>query len=155
MSPIPHVASHISNSFRNGYRRISIPFSKQNQSIAQILYEQGFLSCWMMGDHQAPFANASFPITPENVHSRRIWLDLKYRQGEPALNEFKIVSKPSRRIFASVQELQALGAARKVTSLIKRQVLGQITIIDTVYGIVELKDALYKRVGGEVLAICY
>jgi small subunit ribosomal protein S8 len=155
MPPIPNLASHVSNSFKNGYRRISIPFSKQNRSIAQILYDQGFVSAWMMGDHQAPFANVNIPITPDNVHSRRIWLDLKYRQGEPAMSEFKIISKPSRRIFATVQELQALGAARRVTSLIKRRVLGQITILDTPLGIVELNDALRKRVGGEVLAICY
>jgi small subunit ribosomal protein S8 len=155
MGPIPNLASHISNSFKNGYRRISIPFSNQNQAISKLLYDQGFISTWMMGDHQAPFANANIPITPENIHSRRIWLDLKYRQGQPALSEFKIISKPSRRVFATVQELQALGAAKRVNSLIKRRVLGQITIMDTVYGIVELNDALRKRVGGEVLAICY
>ena len=63
----------------------------------------------------------------------------------------KTISKPSQRIFASVDELKAVAAARNVSKHLKGQEMGQVTIVDTVFGILELKEALKKNVGGEVL----
>jgi ribosomal protein S8 len=150
MSPIPHLAAHVTNSYTRGYARMPIQYSKTHKAIAQLLYKQGFIASWALGDMSGPFLNP-IPITPNNVHSRKIWLHLKYRQGQPALQKMEIISKPSRRIFASLEELQALAAAKRVSTLMKRPALGQLTILDTPYGILELEEALKKRVGGEVL----
>lgn len=51
--------------------------------------------------------------------------------------------------------LRAIASARSATSLLKGQVLGQVTILDTPYGIIEMKDALIKGVGGEVLCFAH
>lgn len=116
----------------------------------------------MKGDEQGPYpvTNAQngkpaeeVPYTPDNIARRKLWLDLKYRFGDPVLSELKIVSKPSRKVFATAEDLKAVAIGQKVGSLLKPSTVGQITILDTPYGVVELKDALRKNVGGEVLCI--
>jgi small subunit ribosomal protein S8 len=151
---LANVCSTLTNSSKRGQRLVSIPFSNASRSIADILYQQGLISSWQMGDQEGPFL-APVKITPENDHLRKIWIHLKYRQGEPALKQMSLVSKPSRRIYASVEEIQALASAKRVSSLIKRQVLGQITILETKKGILELQDAVQAKLGGEVLLIAY
>ncbi len=151
MPPVHNLAAQLTTASRQRSAVTSLPFSNTNRAICQTLYDGGFIQSWALGDHRGPWS-AAVPLTPENVHSRRLWVTLKYRQGEPSLVEMIPISKPSRRVFASVTELQALAAARKTHPLLKRSVLGQLTLIDSVYGIIELRDAVAKRIGGEVLA---
>ncbi|OAJ36062.1 ribosomal protein S8 [Batrachochytrium dendrobatidis JEL423] len=152
MAPIYHLCSHIENSYRSQMRRIAVPYSKTNKAICAVLYEEGFISSLTTGDESGPFDRGYMvPITPDNVAQRRLWLDLKYRSGISALTQMKVISKPSRRVHASFEELRAIAAANRAGPLLKPQLAGQITIVDTPYGIVELKDALSKEVGGEVL----
>ncbi|KAJ3175409.1 hypothetical protein HDU87_006229 [Geranomyces variabilis] len=109
-----------------------------------------------------PFAKPAFITTTSqqlpqppspNPASQKLWLTLKYKDGEPVLRKMSAVSKPSRRVFASLAELRAVAAARRAAPLLKGQEVGQVTILDTPYGIIELKEALEKEVGGEVLCI--
>ncbi|KAJ3011443.1 hypothetical protein HKX48_006838 [Thoreauomyces humboldtii] len=96
------------------------------------------------------------PLVPRpvpNPASQKIWLNLKYKDGQPVLRRMSVVSKPSRRVYASLDELKAVAAARRAGPLLKGQEVGQVTILDTPYGIIELKEALAKEVGGEVLCI--
>ncbi|KAJ3243211.1 hypothetical protein HDU78_000745 [Chytriomyces hyalinus] len=149
-----HLSSHIKNAFRHRQARIAVPESKQNRAIVQILYDEGFVAAVQTGDTLGPYnIGVQVPITPDNLSRRRIWLDLKYSQGEPVLADMRAISKPSRRVFASAQELKMVAAARKASPLLKGAQVGQVTILKTVYGIIELKDALKKNVGGEVLCI--
>ncbi|KAJ3301054.1 hypothetical protein HDV03_001455 [Kappamyces sp. JEL0829] len=150
--PIYHLSSHIQNAYKAGQKRIAVPYSKINKSITTILWEEGLLQQVIAGDLHGPFElGFEVPITPANIASRRLWLDLKYRNGEPALTRMGVISKPSRRIFASPEECRAIASSRQASALLKGQVLGQVTILDTPYGVVEMKDALRKNVGGEVL----
>ncbi|KNC96278.1 mitochondrial 37S ribosomal protein MRPS8 [Spizellomyces punctatus DAOM BR117] len=154
MAPVHNLCSQIQNSFRWKLRRVAVPHSATNRAICQILYEEGFVSTLASGDETGPFQRGvEVPITPDNIARRKIWLDLKYRDGQAVLQKMRAVSKPSRRIFASVEELQAIAAARRAGPLLKGQEVGQVTILDTPYGIIELKEALTKEVGGEVLCI--
>ncbi|KAJ3091140.1 hypothetical protein HK102_001554 [Quaeritorhiza haematococci] len=154
MAPIYHLCSNITNAFRSKLRQTAVPDNKTFRDIVDILYKEGFIASYATGDERGPFLHGTYvPATPSNIGRRRLWLDLKYREGLPALSEMNIVSKPSRRVYASVEELKAVAAARNASTLLKAQKVGQITIINSPYGIVELKDALAKNVGGEVL--CY
>jgi small subunit ribosomal protein S8 len=74
-----------------------------------------------------------------------------HRMGEPALNQVRVVSKGSRKVFATPEECMAVLACRSPSKLFKANRLGSITILNTPYGVVELKDAVKKQVGGEVL----
>ena len=152
---VHRIASQITNAVKSFKKTTAIPFSHRNKAILDILYKEGFISSFQMGDDQGPFLTP-IPITPDNINDRRLWVHLKYKHGESALNEMKIVSKPSRRVFASLEECKALACAKRVNSLIKKQLLGQVTIVQTEqFGILKLQEALQKQVGGEVLCIAY
>ncbi|KAJ3206843.1 hypothetical protein HDU83_005828 [Entophlyctis luteolus] len=149
-----HLCSHIHNAFKQRQARIAVPFSNQNKAIAQILRSEGFVSAVMTGDILGPFrVGIEVPATPDNVSRRRLWLDLKYSYGEPVLTDMRAISKPSRRVFATPHELKMIAAARRAGPLLKGQHVGQITIVDTPFGVLELKEALRLNVGGEVLAM--
>ncbi|KAJ3129288.1 Small RNA 2'-O-methyltransferase [Nowakowskiella sp. JEL0407] len=135
-------------------RRVAVPDSKTNRAICQILYREGFVAGLASGDIRGPFHTGfPVPLTPDNVSKRRLWVDLKYRDGKPVLTKMQVVSKPSRRVYATVEELKAVAAGRSYTGLLKPQEFGQATVIDTEYGILELKEALSKNVGGEVFDV--
>ncbi|KAI9091157.1 ribosomal protein S8 [Phlyctochytrium arcticum] len=154
MAPIYNLCSQIQNSFRWRLRQIAVPHSKTNRAICRVLYDEGFLTNLSSGDQTGPFnAGVEVPITPDNVARRKLWLDLKYYEGLPVLKNIHVVSKPSRRVFASIEELKAIAAAKRAGPLLPGQTVGQVTILDTPYGIIELKEALKKEVGGEVLCI--
>jgi small subunit ribosomal protein S8 len=152
MAPIYHLCSHIQNSSLRNMPKIAVPYSKTFRAITQILYDEGLIQGLQIGDNLGPFTKPE-PLTNLNVSKRRIWIDLKYRKGEPAINKMGIISKPSRRVFASPEELVSIAGLRSSNPLLKNQTLGQVTILNTPYGIIELKEALKKQVGGEVL--CY
>jgi small subunit ribosomal protein S8 len=126
--------------------RIAVPYSKTNKQIASILYQEGLLQ-------QVQEGSIHGPLVPSKISERRIWMDLKYRHGQGVLSEMKCISKPSRRVFCSPEEARLICAQASQNALLKNQTLGQITILNTPYGIVEIKTALQKGVGGEVL--CY
>ncbi|KAI9346473.1 ribosomal protein S8 [Obelidium mucronatum] len=149
-----HLCSHIHNAFKQRLVQVAVPASKQNAAIVRILLAEGFLGGVAQGDVHGPFQlGVPVPVTPDNVAQRRLWLDLKYARGDAVLSDLRAVSKPSRRVFATAHELKMIAAARRAGPLLKGQQVGQVTILDTEYGIIELKDALKKNVGGEVLCI--
>ncbi len=63
---------------------------------------------------------------------------LAYRRKEPVLLDLKLISKPGLRIYMGVDELEKI----KKPSML---------ILSTPQGIMSSKDAIKKRVGGEVL----
>ncbi|KAJ3337757.1 hypothetical protein HDU93_000534 [Gonapodya sp. JEL0774] len=154
MAPIHDLSSHITNAFRAGLRQTAVRATKRNFAVCQILYKEGFLSAIYKGDVHGPDnVGHPVPVTPDNVAIRRLWLDLKYRDNLPVLREMKAISKSSRRVYATLDELKAVAAGKRAHSLLKPQVLGQVTIVETEYGIMELTEALKLEIGGEVLAI--
>lgn len=74
---------------------------------------------------------------------KKITVHLKYINGNPAIRDFKLISKPGRRIY------------RKKTEL--KRVMGGfgIAIVTTSSGVVSDVEARKKGVGGEVLAYVY
>ncbi|KAI8914038.1 ribosomal protein S8 [Powellomyces hirtus] len=178
MAPVHNLCSMIQNSFRWQLRSIAVPVSTTNKEICRILYEEGFISSLAQGNETGPYpptpqpqsspqpsassplhsasapTSTPLPLPPRpNPARQKLWLTLKYRDGQPVLRSMSAVSKPSRRVFASLAELQAVAAARRAGTLLKGQQVGQVTILNTPYGIIELKEALQKEVGGEVLCI--
>jgi len=152
MKSTHELCDHLANAFKSFARTIAIKETAQNRAIVHILYKEGFFNSYALGNQHGPY-RVPTPRTPGNVASRKIWITLKYRDGKPALNKIRPVSLPSRKIYASHDDLLAIAAARNSGTLLKAQVLGQVTIVETPYGIVELKEAIEKKVGGKVL--CY
>lgn len=91
------------------------------------------------------------PTTPDNVATRRLWLGLKYRDAEPVLRNMHIISKPSRKIWMGSSELQELVHGRMGKEMVKGLVPGEICFVGTDRGVMEIRDAIKRRIGGEVL----
>lgn len=121
-----------------------------NLSIALALYKQGFLSSVQRGSTNGPDSEYT-PTTPANVSTRRIWLGLKYRDASPVLSNMHVISKPSRKVWMSVSKLKELVDGRKGREMIKGLVPGEICFIGTDKGVMEIRDAVKRRIGGEVL----
>jgi small subunit ribosomal protein S8 len=66
-------------------------------------------------------------------------ISLKYYEGEPVIRELKRVSKPGRRVYASVKEIPSV-----------RNGLG-VSIVSTPKGVMSDAAARSANVGGEVL----
>lgn len=148
--PLHYVASHLQNASRARSSITSIPLSKMNLSIALALYRQGFLSSVQRGSVDG-IDEKFTPITTSNISTRRLWLGLKYRDASPVLSKAHVVSKPSRKIWMDVKELKQLVEGKKGREMIRGLGPGEICFIGTDRGVMEIRDAIKRRIGGEVL----
>ena len=83
-------------------------------------------------------------IDSDKVSQRKLKVDLKYRHGNQVLNQMKLISKPSRRVFATSEEIMKILAVKNV---------GDLLILKTSKGIMEARDAIKEEMGGEVLIL--
>ncbi|KAF9178810.1 hypothetical protein BGZ51_007456 [Haplosporangium sp. Z 767] len=143
------LCARIQNGFRAHLRRIAVPDTKMNLAISNVLYKEGFIAGVSRGDHVQP-DTTYVPTTPDNIATRRLWLELKYNNDEPVLKKMSAISKPSKKIIMKVDELQNLAAGNR-SQFIKGLQPGEIAILTTNYGVLELREALEKGAGGEVL----
>jgi len=79
-----------------------------------------------------------------------LWLTLKYKDGRPVLSKMSCVSKPSKRVILTVMGLKKIVSDRREEFLEPLQP-GEIIIVSTNHGVLEIHEAMQKRAGGEVL----
>ncbi len=113
---------------RNGVSRskssVRISYSSLRYEIAQILKQEGFVSDVVLEEK-------------ENV--KTIKIVLKYVAGESAIHEITRISKPSRRIYTSIDRIKPVIGG-----------LG-VNILTTSKGVMTDKSARQNRVGGELI----
>lgn len=144
------LCSTIQNASRANLRRIAVPYSNSFKAIGMTLLNEGLIDGLRQGDTSGPF---DLHVQEAPYAPTKLWIDLKYRLGQPVISSMKVISKPSRRIFASHEELVALASCRSRNSLLKNPVLGSVVLVKSPYGIVSLVTAIEKGVGGEVLCV--
>lgn len=122
--PIADLIIRIKNGYLARKKAVSIPYSKMNKSITDILVKENYLTeAVVAGD--APF--------------QTIEAELKYVGKMPSITDVKRESKPGRRVYKSVKTLpNALGGYG-------------IVILSTNKGVMTEKEARKVGVGGEVL----
>ncbi|KAJ3349600.1 hypothetical protein AMAG_13203 [Allomyces macrogynus ATCC 38327] len=153
MPLIHNVCSHLQNAFRARLRATCVPQSRLNEGLLTLLRDQGFVSSVMHGTHEGPH------IATDQIAHRRLWVNLKYTGAAldtPVLSAMKTISKPSRRVFASHDELAEVAAGRKCRRLqflgLKTPLApGEVVAVSTAQGVLDLHTAVEKGVGGEVL----
>lgn len=127
---ISDMLTRIRNSSMAKKAIVSIPSTRINQQIAQILEKEGFIQ--------------SFQIAED---TKNLILRLKYRSKEvyngkikeSCITNLKRISKPGLRIYANHKEIpRVLGGAG-------------IVIISTPNGILTDRDARTRGIGGELL----
>ncbi|KAJ7760699.1 ribosomal protein S8 [Mycena maculata] len=147
---------HIQNASRARLSLTSIPNLKYNLLFSLALHRSGLVSSvTCAGPHPpSPEDLLTFeaePVTTAEVASRRIWLGLKYVNNEPVMWNVKGVSKPRQPIT-----LQLPGLNRVASGLGSGYVgglkMGECMFVATSLGVLEIREALERKVGGLVLA---
>ena len=127
--PVSDYLARIRNAQMAHHRYTDVPASKLKRAMTQILAEKGYIRNYLN-------------IDDGKQGLLRIYL--KYnRDGEPAIQELKRISKPGLRTYVGA------GALPRV-----RGGLG-IAILSTSHGVMTDKEARKVNVGGEVLAYVF
>jgi len=122
--PIADMIIRIKNALLAGHASVEIPHSKMKESLASILVEEGYVAGMVVK-----------PQVPQAI----IEVSLKYVGKVPAITDVRRVSKPGRRIYATVKDIpKALGGYG-------------ITVLSTSKGIMTDTKARQTNAGGEVL----
>ncbi|CAO3614880.1 unnamed protein product [Cunninghamella blakesleeana] len=149
MPKIFDLCARIQNGFRAKLQTIAVPETKMNLAVTNILYKEGFLTSVIRGNHIGPDAVYT-PTTPANVATRRLWLQLKYKENQPVLNKMSSISKPSKKVTFTVNEMKNMASGRRFKFIAPLQP-GEIAIMNTNCGVMDIYEAIEKNVGGEVL----
>lgn len=141
---------HIKNCTNVHVATTSVPFSRLHLQIALGLYKEGFLSLVQKGSTSGPDEKYT-DVTPDNISSRRLWLGLKYRNNQPVIRDFSLVSKPGRKVHLTSTEIKALASGIPVR-FIKPLQPAECIFVKTGSGeIVEVQEAAKRDLKGMVL----
>ncbi len=122
--PLGDMLTHIRNAQMRGHAMVKTPASRLRERVLEVLAQQGYIQSFCRVDAGVC---AEFEI------------ELKYHEGLPVIRRLERVSKPGRRIYASVKSMPVF-----------QNGLG-ISILSTPKGVMSDATAREERVGGEVL----
>jgi small subunit ribosomal protein S8 len=125
--PISDMLTRVRNAQKAKYLKVQIPYSQLKLDISKVLLEEGFIKSYDV-------------IQYNNSVVKNIQLELKYfDKGVPAIVKIDKVSKPGKRIYTSIKDLNEYYKG-----------LG-IYILSTSKGIISDRDAFKQKIGGELI----
>lgn len=127
--PIGDMLTRIRNAQMRRKTSVSTPGSRQRARVLDVLAAEGYIRGYTstdFGDGRTEFE-----------------IELKYYDGTPVIRDIRRVSKPGRRVYASVKELPRVSNG-----------LG-VAIVSTPRGVMADHDARDANVGGEVLCTVF
>jgi small subunit ribosomal protein S8 len=127
--PLGDMIARIHNAQMRRKTKVSTPASRLRLSVLDVLKSEGFIRGYAAVDHA-------------NGHSE-LEIELKYFDGAPVIREICRISKPGRRVYASVKELPRI-----------KNGLG-VAIVSTPKGVMADHDARDANVGGEILCTVF
>ncbi|GAB1310575.1 37S ribosomal protein S8, mitochondrial [Madurella fahalii] len=155
INSIANACTHLQNATRARLGLTSIPNNKYNLHLVLAMHRAGLLSSVTRGGPRPPppellSSAETEPVTSANVATRRIWVGLKYWNNEPIVRNVQPISKPSRLVTAGHRQLNRV--ARGLPSgPLKGLTLGETLFVSTDRGILEVREAVERKVGGLVL----
>src|SRR5882724_3259568 len=123
--PIGDMLSRIRNAQERGKSKVTSPASRLRTRVLDVLQQEGFIRGYATVEYSSG--------------KSEIEIELKYFDGEPVIREIHRVSKPGRRVYASVKNLPRVNNG-----------LG-ISVLSTPKGIMADHEARDANVGGEIL----
>jgi small subunit ribosomal protein S8 len=123
--PLSDLIARIHNAQMRKKPKVSSPASRLRASVLDVLKSEGFIRGYAAVEH----ANGRSELE----------IELKYFDGAPVIREISRVSKPGRRVYASVKALPRVNNG-----------LG-VAILSTPKGVMADHDARDANVGGEIL----
>jgi len=127
--PIGDMISRIRNAAMRSKTSVSTPGSRFRASVLEVLKAEGYIRGFSQTQHKD--GRTEFEI------------ELKYFDGAPVIREIARVSKPGRRVYASVKHLPRINNG-----------LG-VAILSTPKGVMADHDAREHNVGGEILCTVF
>lgn len=127
--PIGDMIARIRNAQMRNKSKVSMPGSRQRERVLEVLKTEGYIRGY------ASVAHAS--------GRNELEIELKYFDGTPVIREIERVSKPGRRVYASVKNLPRINNG-----------LG-ISILSTPKGVMADHDAREANVGGEIICTVF
>jgi small subunit ribosomal protein S8 len=123
--PLGDMLTRIRNGQRAKMDSVLSPSSRLRENVLEVLKREGYIRGY------------SSETIGAHINLR---IELKYFEGQPAIQHVARVSKPGRRVYSGSKELPVV-----------RNGLG-ITIVSTPRGVLSDAEAREHNVGGEVLA---
>ena len=121
--PISDFLVRLQNASMARKPQVSMPFSQMKRAIADVLAREGYVA----------------GVEAKSKSGGALTLSLVYKDGRPAIQGAKRISKPSRRMYIGVRDVRPVKRGHG------------LLVLSTPAGIVTGKEARAKRVGGEVL----
>ncbi len=130
MDTIANFLSQIRNAYLANHQELETDWSKMRESLAKLLVKEGYVK--------------AVKVKKVGQVKRKLIIDLKYDQANrPMITKIKRVSKPGRRVYASVDKIPVtLGG------------MGT-TILSTSQGLMTGEKAKKENLGGEIICQIY
>lgn len=123
--PIADMLMRMRNASAVGHNTLTVPFSQMKMTIAKLLEREGYIE----GAQKKGKKNGKV-----------IEIELKYKEdGVARIRGSKRMSKPSRRLYVGVRDIQPVMSGYG------------LLVLSTPKGILGGREAAKERVGGEVL----
>ena len=123
--PLGDMLTRIRNAYGRRKTTVSTPASTLRARVLEVMKSEGYIRDYSQTD----FDNGKSELE----------IELKYNEGAPVIREIARVSKPGRRVYASVKTIPRAANG-----------LG-VSILSTPKGVLADHDAREQNVGGEVL----
>ncbi len=105
-------------------KELYVPFSNIQKAIGKVLIKEGFLE----------------DVKEEEIEGKKLlYVKLRYQRRRPTVTDIRIISKPSLRVYVGSGEIA------------KKQGQAKTVILSTNIGLITGKEAIKKKVGGELL----
>jgi small subunit ribosomal protein S8 len=126
--PLGDLLTRIRNAQMRNKSKVASPNSRLRESVLEVLKNEGYIRGYAVVEREG---------------RSEIEIELKYFDGEPVIREIERVSKPGRRVYTSVKNMQRINNG-----------LG-VTIVSTPKGVMADHDARDANVGGEILCTVF
>ncbi len=123
--PLGDMLTRIRNGLMRRKSSVSTPASSLRVRVLDVLEAEGYIRGYSQVDH--------------GDGKSEIEIELKYFEGAPVIREIVRISKPGRRVYASVRSIPRVSNG-----------LG-VSILSTPKGVMADHDARENNVGGEIL----
>jgi small subunit ribosomal protein S8 len=127
--PIGDMITRIRNAQQRAKSKVSTPASKLRERVLEVLKTEGYIR--------------GYATVAHSDGRSEIEIELKYFDGAPVIREIERVSKPGRRVYASVRALPRINNG-----------LG-VAIVSTPKGVMADHAARDANVGGEILCTVF
>ena len=126
--PIGDLITRIRNAQQRNKSKVSSPGSHLRVRVLDVLKSEGYIRGY---------------ASVEKDGRSELEIELKYFEGEPVIREIERISKPGRRVYASVRNLPRINNG-----------LG-VAVVSTPKGVMADHEAREANVGGEILFMVF